>query len=46
MEGRRTAVVLIVEDDEAMRSLLCDELWGTVTSYGKRQMVTKGSNRY
>lgn len=28
VEGRRTAVVLIVEDDEAMRSLLCDELWG------------------
>jgi CheY-like chemotaxis protein len=28
VERRRVSVLLIVEDDEAMRSLLCDELWG------------------
>ncbi len=27
MAGRKTAVVLVVEDDREMRSLLCDELW-------------------
>jgi DNA-binding response OmpR family regulator len=26
-ETRRTAVLLVVEDDRDMRSLLCDELW-------------------
>jgi DNA-binding response OmpR family regulator len=26
-EGRKTAVLLVVEDDRDMRSLLCDELW-------------------
>jgi len=26
---RKTAVLLIVEDDRDMRSLLCDEFWGT-----------------
>lgn len=25
--GRKAAVVLVVEDDREMRSLLCDELW-------------------
>lgn len=27
VQARRTVVVLIVEDDRDMRSLLCDELW-------------------
>ncbi len=26
---RKTAILLIVEDDRDMRSLLCDEFWGT-----------------
>ena len=26
-EGRKTAVLLVVEDDRDMRSLICDELW-------------------
>lgn len=28
VEGRKPAVLLVVEDDKDMRSLLCDELWG------------------
>lgn len=28
MSIQRTAVVLVVEDDREMRSLLCDEFWG------------------
>lgn len=28
MNIQRTAVVLVVEDDREMRSLLCDEFWG------------------
>ncbi len=28
VEGRSPAVLLVVEDDKDMRSLLCDELWG------------------
>ncbi len=28
VEGRKLAVLLVVEDDQEMRSLLCDELWG------------------
>lgn len=28
VEGRIPAVLLVVEDDKDMRSLLCDELWG------------------
>jgi DNA-binding response OmpR family regulator len=28
VEGRKLAVLLVVEDDHEMRSLLCDELWG------------------
>lgn len=28
VEGGRPAVLLVVEDDKDMRSLLCDELWG------------------
>ncbi len=28
MKGRSPAVLLVVEDDKDMRSLLCDELWG------------------
>ena len=27
-EKRDPAVLLVVEDDKDMRSLLCDELWG------------------
>jgi len=27
METKRPTVLLLVEDDQAMRSLLCDELW-------------------
>ena len=28
VKGRSPAVLLVVEDDKDMRSLLCDELWG------------------
>src|SRR5690606_31710434 len=28
VRGRTPAVLLVVEDDKDMRSLLCDELWG------------------
>ncbi|GMV49490.1 MAG: Sporulation initiation phosphotransferase F [Nitrospirae bacterium] len=38
MEQGRPAVLLVVEDDKDMRSLLCDELWGE--GYQLREAAT------
>ncbi len=43
---RKTAILLIVEDDRDMRSLLCDEFWGRGTSFGRRGVGMKPFCRF